>query len=180
MVVSANACGHARGIGDAQRRHAGSGLDQQRIDVAVIAAFELDGQIAAGESARDAQRAHGGFGAGIDQAHHLHRRNDLRRSTPPVRLRCPVGAPKLVPISSALRSASITGCGTMAQNQRSPGADVIDIRLPSTSKMREPSPRAMNSGVPPTPRKARTGELTPPGMRGLRPRKQLFGFAMSS
>src|SRR5579864_5979351 len=30
--------------------------------------------------------------------------------------------------------------------------------------MREPSPRSMNLGVPPTPRKARTGELTPPGM----------------
>src|ERR1019366_8204738 len=30
--------------------------------------------------------------------------------------------------------------------------------------MREPWPLAMNGGVPPTPRKARTGELTPPGI----------------
>src|ERR1051325_8029142 len=30
--------------------------------------------------------------------------------------------------------------------------------------MREPSPRAMNSGFPPTLRNARTGELTPPGI----------------
>src|SRR5579883_21440 len=36
--------------------------------------------------------------------------------------------------------------------------------LPSTSKMWEPSPRAMNGGLPPTLRKARTGELTPPGI----------------
>ncbi len=36
--------------------------------------------------------------------------------------------------------------------------------LPSTSMMRDPLPRAMNGGVPPTLRKARTGELTPPGM----------------
>ena len=36
--------------------------------------------------------------------------------------------------------------------------------LPSTSNMCEPSPRAINGGDPPTPRKARTGELTPPGM----------------
>ena len=36
--------------------------------------------------------------------------------------------------------------------------------LPSTSKMCEPSPRAMKGGLPPTLRKARTGELTPPGM----------------
>src|SRR5436190_13574698 len=30
--------------------------------------------------------------------------------------------------------------------------------------MREPWPRSMNLGTPPTPRKARTGELTPPGI----------------
>src|SRR5918995_5442728 len=36
--------------------------------------------------------------------------------------------------------------------------------FPSTSKMREPSPRSMNSGSPPTDRNARTGLLTPPGI----------------
>src|SRR5215468_1101907 len=36
--------------------------------------------------------------------------------------------------------------------------------LPSTSQMWAPSPRPMNSGSPPTERKARTGELTPPGI----------------
>src|ERR1700733_15146496 len=30
--------------------------------------------------------------------------------------------------------------------------------------MREPRPDSMKSGVPPTPRKARTGEFTPPGI----------------
>src|SRR3954465_6180431 len=35
---------------------------------------------------------------------------------------------------------------------------------PSTSHTCEPSPRATKYGVPPTDRKARTGELTPPGM----------------
>src|SRR5271163_4045936 len=34
----------------------------------------------------------------------------------------------------------------------------------STSQMREPLPRAMNGGSPPTERKARTGEFTPPGI----------------
>src|SRR5438105_3862699 len=34
----------------------------------------------------------------------------------------------------------------------------------STSKMREPWAMSMKSGPPPTPRKARTGEFTPPGM----------------
>ena len=32
----------ARRVGDAERRHAGAGLDEQRIDVAVVAAFEFD------------------------------------------------------------------------------------------------------------------------------------------
>src|SRR5262249_27607882 len=35
---------------------------------------------------------------------------------------------------------------------------------PSASQMRLPAPRSMNRGTPPTARKARTGELTPPGM----------------
>ena len=35
--------------------------------------------------------------------------------------------------------------------------------LPSTSQIREPSPRSTTNGSPPTPPKARTGELTPPG-----------------
>src|SRR5258708_108667 len=35
--------------------------------------------------------------------------------------------------------------------------------LPSTSQMRAPSPRSTTNGSPPTPWKARTGELTPPG-----------------
>src|SRR3954468_7253518 len=37
-------------------------------------------------------------------------------------------------------------------------------RLPSASNRYAPSPRSMKRGVPPTPRKARTGELTPPGI----------------
>ena len=44
----------------------------------MITALEFNGQIAAGESARDAQGAHGGFGAGVNQTHHLHGRNDVR------------------------------------------------------------------------------------------------------
>src|SRR5579864_3537129 len=37
--------------------------------------------------------------------------------------------------------------------------------FPSASHMREPSPRTMNGGSPPTARKARTGESTPPGIK---------------
>src|SRR5207247_8755800 len=37
--------------------------------------------------------------------------------------------------------------------------------FPSTSQTRAPSERATKNGSPPTLRNARTGELTPPGMR---------------
>ncbi len=57
-----------RRVRDAKRRHAGTGLHQQRIDMPVIAAFELDGQVATRESASHAQRAHSGFGARVHEA----------------------------------------------------------------------------------------------------------------
>ena len=118
----------AGGVGDPQRRHAGAGLHQQRIDVAVIAAFELDGEIAAGEAARQAQRAHGRFGAGVHQPHHFHRGHGLRD--------------QLGQFDFALGGRAEAGAGfehlaqrvdhrrrAMAQQQRSPGADVIDVRV---------------------------------------------------
>ena len=110
MVVSANALRDARGIGDAERRHARSGLHQQRIDVAVVAAFELDGQVAPGEAARQAERAHGGFGAGIHQPHHLDGRHAFARSARRVPPRAR-SARRSWCRSSASRSASITGGG---------------------------------------------------------------------
>src|SRR5437870_10943051 len=45
--------------------------------------------------------------------------------------------------------------------------------FPSTSQIRTPSPRATKKGSPPTLRNARTGELTPPGMRFLASAKSL-------
>src|SRR5215510_11644904 len=46
---------------------------------------------------------------------------------------------------------------------------------PSASQMRLPSPRVMKRGTPPTARKARTGEFTPPGML-LRERSNSCSF----
>ena len=66
--------------------------------------------------------------------------------------------------SSASRNASITGgkqwpriSGPRTRRNRC-------TRCRRRRKMWDPSPRAMNGGVPPTPRKARTGEFTPPGI----------------
>jgi hypothetical protein len=45
---------------------------------------------------------------------------------------------------------------------------------PSSSVRRAPRPSRKNTGVPPTARKARTGEFTPPGKEALGSLKQLF------
>ena len=74
------------------------------------------------------------------------------------------GAPKVVPRSSAVPMASTTaGCAWPAISGPHEHTRSRNVR-PSASVTRAPEPRAMKSGVPPTARKARTGELTPPGI----------------
>ena len=63
--------GDAGGAGDAEGGDAGAGFDQEAVGVAVIAAFELDDDVAAGGGAGEADGGHGGFGAGADEAHFL-------------------------------------------------------------------------------------------------------------
>ena len=67
--------GDARGVGQGERRHPGPGGGQQRVDVAVVAAGELDDLGAAGEPARQPDRAHRRLGAAADQPHLLDRRD---------------------------------------------------------------------------------------------------------
>src|SRR5688500_5968306 len=52
--------------------------------------------------------------------------------------------------------------------------------FPSTSHSREPSARSTKKGSPPTPRKARTGEFTPPGVMSQARRKSVRLFALRS
>ena len=52
----------------------------------------------------------------------------------------------------------------MAVDCRSPGADIVDEFLPVCSGQAATRCLLGEEGVPPTERKARTGELTPPGM----------------
>ena len=55
--------GHARTVGEAERRDARAGSSEQAIGVAVIAAIELDDAVAASERAREPQRGHRRLGA---------------------------------------------------------------------------------------------------------------------
>src|SRR4051794_22591015 len=52
-------------------QRAAAGRDEKRIDMAVVAAFELDNLIATGEPARESDARHGGVGAAVHHAHLL-------------------------------------------------------------------------------------------------------------
>ncbi len=79
------------------------------------------------------------------------------------------GVPNEKPRVAALRTASTTeGCAcpsTIGPHEHTRST----YSRPSTSVMYGPRPLAMKRGVPPTARKARTGEFTPPGVTS-RPR----------
>ena len=63
--------GDAGGAGDAEGGDAGAGLDQHGVGVAVVAALELEHQVAVGEAAGEADSGHAGLGAGGGEAEAL-------------------------------------------------------------------------------------------------------------
>ena len=82
----------------------------------------------------------------------------VARSTSPL-----VGAPKLVPfraVSMIESTTAVWACPTISGPQEETQSM---YSLPSTSKILDPSPRAMKIGSRPIDCIARTGELTPPG-----------------
>ena len=119
---------HAGARRVAEGGQARAGLDQQRIGVAVVAAFELDELAAAGGAARQAQCAHAGFGAAADQPHLLdagHQRDDgfgqfdfaLGRGA------------KTEPVNGRLVHRFQHRRVAVAQDHRTPRADVVDVPL---------------------------------------------------
>ena len=75
IVRAANVGRNAGAVRLAVGERAAAGFHQQRIDVAVIAAFELDDLVAAGESARQPEAGHRRFGPAVDHPHFLDRRH---------------------------------------------------------------------------------------------------------
>src|SRR3984885_10417881 len=75
--VGGGRTGDSRRGRQAQRRDPRAGVGQQRVDVTVVAAGELDDLGAAGESAGQTHRAHGGVGTGVDQPDQLNRRHPV-------------------------------------------------------------------------------------------------------
>ena len=117
---------HARAIGPAVGERAAAGLDEQRVDVAVVAALELDDLVAPDESTRETQTGHGGFGPAVDHAHFLDGGNptaDQLRHFHFERIRDTE--------ADSARGRGANGIddhvGRVPENGRTPGADVIDV-----------------------------------------------------
>jgi hypothetical protein len=84
--------------------------------------------IAAGEAAREADGAHGRLGAGGDQAHHLQPRQQPRQQFGHLDLGFRRRAESQSPHYGVLHRLDHLGMG-VAQHQRAPGADVVDVAL---------------------------------------------------
>ncbi len=120
--------GHAGRGGVAEGEHAAAGFDQQAVGVAVVAAFEFDEQVAPGVAARQADGAHGGFGAGGDEAHHVEAGDEFDELFGQVDFSFCGRAEGEAVGGSFLHGADDVGVG-MADDQRPPGADVIEVTL---------------------------------------------------
>ena len=147
----------------AQRRDAGAGVGEQRVDMAVVAAGELDDLGAAGESAGQPDRAHRGLGAGVDQPDQLDRRHpvdDLGGQFAFGGSRRPERQASGGGLGDGLHDRRVR----VAEDHRPPRADQVDVAVAVGVGQPVARPRVMKRGVPPTALNARTGELTPPGM----------------
>ena len=71
--VGGDARRNARGRRDAERHQPRAAAREQRVDVAVVVAGELDHAVAPRRGAREANGAHRRLGAGRDEPHHLDR-----------------------------------------------------------------------------------------------------------
>ena len=81
-----------------------------------------------------------------------------------------VGAPNDVPSAAARCTASTTAGMRVAEDRRAPRLHVVEVLAAvGVDEVRAVRARATKNGSPPTEPNARTGELTPPGMRALGP-----------
>ena len=140
--------------------------DEQRVEVAVVAARELHdlrrGRSRRARAAPRSSRLRCPTTRGAPSRPTAH----VRRSPPASSTSRGVGAPNEVPSAAARCTAStIAGCG-VAEDRRAPRLHVVEVlrcrRCPRGTRRRR---AATKNGSPPTAPNARTGEFTPPGMR---------------
>jgi hypothetical protein len=112
----------------AEGKHPRAGLHQQAVGVAMVAALELDQQVAPGKTARQPDRAHRRFSAGTDQANHFERRQHFAQQFGHLDLAGGRGTEG----ESLQRRRADRGDHfgmRVPKNQRPPRANVIDVTL---------------------------------------------------
>ena len=117
---------HTGAIRLAKRQRARAGLDQQRVNVTMVTALELDYFVALGEATRQADRRHRRLGAGVAHPHLLHRRHcvdDQLRHADLERIRDAKTRPMLGGVLHRLDNHP----RGVPQNRRPPSAHIIDV-----------------------------------------------------
>ena len=94
--------------------------------MAVVTAFELDQEVAPRIAARQPDGAHRRLGAGADEAYHIHRRDEAAQQVGQFDLAFGRRAERQAVGGSGLYGGNDFRMG-MAENQRPPRADVIEI-----------------------------------------------------
>ena len=121
--------GHASRLRQGEGGHARTGLDQQRVHVAVIAPDELDQQRSACESPRQADGAHRRFGSGIDQPDLLNGGNGI--ADEPGQIDFGLGRrAETGPALERVADRPLDGGVRMAQDVRPPASDVVNVTVP--------------------------------------------------
>ena len=145
--------------------------------MAVVTAFEFDGQVPAGEAARDAQGTHRGFGSRVDQTHHFNGWETLGDQLGQLYL-ASGGSTEAGADFQDLSQRVDQKLRPVAQDQRSPGADVIDVLVvvdvvePGAFAARDEGRRTADAAKRPN------GGVDSTRNQLLRPRKQSFGPGM--
>ena len=123
--VGGHLLGHAGGIGRAAGQRAGPGLDQHGIGMAVVAPGEFDDFAAARGPPGQPQGRHDGLGAGVDHPHHLHAGHPADQLG---HLHLDFGGrAEAQAVFRGLHHGLLHRRMGVAQNQRAPGADQIDV-----------------------------------------------------
>ncbi|OQB91040.1 MAG: hypothetical protein BWX84_01584 [Verrucomicrobia bacterium ADurb.Bin118] len=141
----------------------------------MVTAVELDDFIASGESTRETNGAHAGFGAGIRQAHLLHAGHSLADQLGQGNLERIGNAETGAPNGSGLDGGDDFRVG-MAQNSGPPGADIINVFVAIHVPDAAPRSAVHEEGLAANGAKGAHGGVDPSGNELQRFGKERLGF----
>src|SRR4029077_17158312 len=112
-------------FGDAKSGEAGAGLREKTIGMSVVAGFKFYKKVALGHAAREAHRAHGGFGAAGHEADFFDERNRARNQRGEFQFEFGSDA-EAGAAFGLLGDGRGDGGIRVTQKDRAPGADVVE------------------------------------------------------